>query len=141
MNYQTMVCDLTGMDIANASLLDEGTAAAEAMALCYRRHQRKKSKHCKFLIDKNCHPQSIAVVQTRAECLGVDVVVGDYRQFEFNNDVCGVLVQYPNTEGSLEDYSHVIQQANTREVSILLTTVHVCMCCISTLKMMQCFVQ
>lgn len=119
MNYQTMVCDLTGLDIANASLLDEGTAAAEAMSLCFRlqKKRRKKMESSKFLIDKHCHPQSIAVVQTRAECIGVEVVIGDYHQFVLDDDVCGVLVQYPNTEGSVEDYSALLKQADNANVS------------------------
>ena len=118
MNYQTMVCDLTGLDVANGSLLDEATAAAEAMALCYRlQGKRKKRGPTKFLVDKNCHPQSIAVVKTRAECLGVEVVVGDYQEFDVAGEgVCGVLVQYPNTEGSVEDYAALIREASKANV-------------------------
>ena len=120
MNYQTMVCDLTGLDLANASLLDEGTAAAEAMSLCYRLQQRKKKKKAegsRFLVDQHCHPQTIAVVRTRAECIGVEVVVTDYRTFELDDSVCGALVQYPNTEGTIEDYTALLEQANQNEVS------------------------
>lgn len=126
MNFQTMVCDLTGLDVANASLLDEASAAAEAMALCYRwQGRRKKSVHSKFLVDKNCHPQSIAVVKTRAECLGVEVIVGDYHQFDVGGEgVCGVLVQYPNTEGSVEDYSGLIRRANEAKVRELHSFMH-----------------
>ena len=125
MNYQTMVCDLTGLDLANASLLDEGTAAAEAMSLCYRLLQRKKKKKAegsKFLVDQHCHPQTVAVVKTRAECIGVEIVVGDYLTFELSDaSVCGVLVQYPNTEGTISDYTTLMEQANKNEVSLVLT--------------------
>lgn len=128
MNYQTMVCDLTGLDLANASLLDEGTAAAEAMSLCYRLQQRKKKKKAggsKFLVDQHCHPQTIAVVKTRAECIGVQIVVSDYRTFELNDDsVCGVLVQYPDTEGTINDYTTLMDLAKQNDVSPYCIHVH-----------------
>jgi len=93
LNYQTMVTDLTGMSIANASLLDEGTAAAEAMIMCWAATNRKKSV---FFIDENCHPQTIACVQTRAEAFNIEVVVGDHRAFDFESikgGMAGVLIQ------------------------------------------------
>jgi glycine dehydrogenase len=77
LNFQTMITDLTGMEIANASLLDEGTAAAEAMTLCLRQRSRKSSIATSFFVSELCHPQTIGVVQTRAEPLGIEVVVGD----------------------------------------------------------------
>jgi glycine dehydrogenase len=95
LNYQTMVVDMTKMDISNASLLDEATAAAEAMYLCYNAKKRKKMT---FLMAKDCHPQTIDVVKTRADILGVKVVTGDPNSFDFSKgDVCGVLIQYPAT--------------------------------------------
>ncbi|XP_064386896.1 glycine dehydrogenase (decarboxylating), mitochondrial-like [Halichondria panicea] len=114
MNYQTLISDLTGLDIANASLLDEASAAAEAMALCHR--QCKWTETPLFLVDSRCHPQSIAVVRTRASHLGVEVVESDFRDFDFSSgQVCGVLLQYPNTDGQINDYSQVIEKAHGQE--------------------------
>ncbi len=103
-NFQTMIADLTGMEIANASLLDEATAAAEAMTLSQRAMPRK-SKANTFFVSDLCHPQTIAVVQTRAEPLGINVVVGDHRDYDFSEPTFGVLVQYPATNGDVFDYS------------------------------------
>ena len=99
LNYQTMVADLTGMDIANASLLDEGTAAAEAMTMCKRNQKRGHSGNTFFVSDK-CHPQTIEVVRTRAEPLGYTVVVGEAQGYDFAG-AFGALVQYPDTEGNV----------------------------------------
>ncbi len=103
LNFQTMVSDLTGLDIANASLLDEATAAAEAMTLARRVQPRKSTAH-RFFVSELCHPQTIEVVKTRATPLGYDVVVGDHDDFTFTEDVFGGLVQYPATDGSIHDY-------------------------------------
>ena len=101
LNYQTMISDLTGLPMANASLLDEGTAAAEAMTMCSAVNRGKKPK---FLISDKCHPQTIAVCQTRADGLGLEVVVGDENGFDYSgNDVCGILLQYPATDGAVID--------------------------------------
>jgi glycine dehydrogenase len=100
LNFQTMVTDLTALDIANASLLDEATAAAEAMTLCHAVSFGRK----RFFVANNCHPQTIEVVQTRAKPLGIEVVVGDFSKFEFDNAVFGALVQYPTTDGAIYDY-------------------------------------
>ncbi|MDX1438830.1 MAG: aminomethyl-transferring glycine dehydrogenase [Rubricoccaceae bacterium] len=102
LNYQTVVTDLTGLSLANASLLDEGTAAAEAMSMFASAHRGKRST---FFVDERCHPQSIAVVQTRAEPLGVRVAIGDWRAYEPTDDTIGALVQYPNTDGQVCDFS------------------------------------
>lgn len=113
LNFQTMVSDLTGLDIANASLLDEATSAAEAMALCYRYNKKPK-----FFVDKNCHPQTISVIETRASTLGPDgngleVIVGDSTSFDFSNqDVSGVLFQYPDTNGNIVDFSKLVDKAH-----------------------------
>ncbi|KAF9113504.1 glycine decarboxylase subunit P, partial [Mortierella sp. AM989] len=104
LNYQTMVTDLTGMSIANASLLDEGTAAAEAMLMCWSATNRKKGT---FFVDENCHPQTIACVQTRAEAFNINIVVGNHRDFDFDSikgELAGVLIQYPDTRGNVTDY-------------------------------------
>src|SRR3981189_328017 len=99
-NFQTMICDLTGLDVANASLLDEATAAAEAMALA-ERHSQVKAKA--FFVDKEVHPQTLAVMRTRAEPLGWTLVVGDPLTDLDNTDVLGALLQYPGTSGAVRD--------------------------------------
>src|SRR5437868_13565614 len=100
LNFQTMVSDLTGLDIANASLLDESTAAAEAMRLCHA----IGSSRTKFFVADNCHPQTIEVLHTRAKPLGIEVVSTDFADFEFDDSFFGALVQYPATDGAIEDY-------------------------------------
>ena len=104
LNFQTMVSDLTSLDIANASLLDEATAAAEAMTLA-RRSSRSKTNT--FFVDENCHPQSIAVIQTRAEPLGIDVVIGDPESIQ-PEQVFGAIFQYPGTYGHVRDFTTTI---------------------------------
>jgi glycine dehydrogenase len=108
LNFQTMVIDLTGLPVANASLLDEATAAAEAMTLC---HGLKEPRNV-FLVSADCHPQTIDVVQTRARALGIEVVVTDHESFQFDDRVFGVLVQYPNTYGEIHDYSGLVERAH-----------------------------
>jgi glycine dehydrogenase len=105
LNFQTMVTDLTGLDVANASLLDEATAAAEAMALCQR---SAKTKATGFFVDKDCHPQTIAVIQTRAEPLGWTVTVGDPFTDLDPTEVFGAIFQYPGTHGHVRDFSGLI---------------------------------
>jgi glycine dehydrogenase len=102
LNYQTAVIDLTGLEIANASLLDEGTAAAEAVSMAAGRVKGDRST---FFVAENCHPQTIAVVQTRAEPLGIEIVVGDWSTYEPTDDLIGALVTYPATDGAVEDYA------------------------------------
>src|SRR5438067_4394843 len=100
LNFQTMVTDLTGLDIANASLLDEGTAAAEAMTLCHA----IGSSRTKFFVADNCHPPTIEVLHTRAKPLGIEIVSTNFADFEFDDSFFGALVQYPATDGAIEDY-------------------------------------
>ena len=107
LNFQTVVSDLTGLPLAGASLLDESTAAAEAMGMAYTAARQKKSI---FFASEDCHPQTLAVVQTRAEALGIEVVVGDHRTAELEG-VFGVLVQYPNTYGTVEDFRAFFERA------------------------------
>ena len=105
LNFQTMVTDLTGMALSNASLLDEATAAAEAMTMCYSLKGQKKSKS-KFYVDECCHPQNIALARTRGEALGMEIVVGPCESIDLSaKDYCGVMVQYPNTYGAIPDWS------------------------------------
>ncbi|MDG2282525.1 MAG: aminomethyl-transferring glycine dehydrogenase, partial [Longimicrobiales bacterium] len=109
LNFQTMVIDLTGLEIANASLLDEGTAAAEAMHLA---QGSTKGDANTFFVSELCHPQTIDVVKTRAWPLGIDVVVGDHTSFELTDDVFGVLLQYPATDGRVLDYQNFAERAH-----------------------------
>ncbi|MEO8428392.1 MAG: aminomethyl-transferring glycine dehydrogenase subunit GcvPB, partial [Verrucomicrobiota bacterium] len=107
LNFQTMICDLTRLEIANASLLDEATAAAEAMMMCHRIKAAEGRKV--FFVSNACHPQNIEVVQTRAEALGVEVIVGDPESFALNERVFGVLLQYPDTWGVVHDYRSFVE--------------------------------
>ncbi len=109
-NFQTMVTNLTALDIANASLLDEATAAAEAMTLCH--HAVTDRSRNKLFIADNCHPQTIAVVQTRAKPLGVQIVTGDFANFKFDDAVFGALVQYPATDGAIYNYEKFAAMAH-----------------------------
>jgi len=106
LNFQQMIIDFTGMDIANASLLDEGTAVAEAMGLSYR---LSKTDNKKVFVSKNCHPQTIEVVKTRAEPLGLEIIVGDEDKDINENIVCGI-IQYPGTLGDIKDPSEAISK-------------------------------
>jgi glycine dehydrogenase len=112
-NFQTMVTDLTGLEIANASLLDEGTAAAEAMAMCFA--LRKQSTVVKFFVSDACHPQTIAVVKTRAKPLGIEVVVADHESWLFGEPIFGALIQYPATDGQVYDYTSFIDQLHRQD--------------------------
>lgn len=117
LNYQTMVADLTGLDIANASLLDEGTAAAEAMSLA-RRGSRAKSTV--FFASMHCHPQTLEILRTRATGLGIEVVVGDEAQGL--PECFGVLLQYPHSLGGLDDYRSLAQQAHEQGAVVAVAT-------------------
>jgi glycine dehydrogenase len=108
LNFQQMIMDLTALDIANASLLDEATAAAEAMSLCHAVVPNRKT----FFIADNCHPQTIAVVQTRAKPFGIETKIADYSRFKFDDTVFGALVQYPATDGAIYDYSDFARRAH-----------------------------
>ncbi|BAZ44031.1 glycine dehydrogenase [Chondrocystis sp. NIES-4102] len=109
LNFQTMIIDLTGLEIANSSLLDEGTAAAEAMSMSYG---VCKTKANAFFVDAACHPQTIEVIKTRALPLGIEVIIGDYAQFDFKTPIFGALLQYPNTYGTVNDYQSFIEQVH-----------------------------
>ncbi|MEY2423886.1 MAG: glycine dehydrogenase [Acidimicrobiaceae bacterium] len=127
LNFQTMVSDLTGLDIASASLLDEATAAAEAMALC--RRSTKVSDGAVFVIDRDCHPQTIAVVETRAEPLGLHVVVADIATDGLpDGETFGVLVQYPASSGRLVDWSGLVSEAHERGALVTVATDLLALC-------------
>ena len=111
LNFQTMVTSLTGLDVANASLLDEGTAAAEAMTFCARVLDRSADGKC-FFVSRDCHPQTIALVKTRAEAIGIDVAVGDHATWDFARPTFAALVQYPATDGAIHDYAPFARQVH-----------------------------
>ncbi len=110
LNFQTMITDLTGMEIANASLLDEGTAAAEAMAMCFGIKEAEGRN--RFFISNLCHPQTIDVVKARGNALGVQIEVGDHKEVGLDSTYCGVLLQYPATNGEVLDYTKLIEQVH-----------------------------
>jgi glycine dehydrogenase len=116
LNYQTMVTDLTGLEIANASLLDEGTAAAEAMAMCFNLTKKKNAKT--FFVSETCHPQTIAVIRTRAIPLEIEVVVGNHQTDELSDSTFGVLLQYPASDGTVYDYRAFIETAHANSALV-----------------------
>jgi glycine dehydrogenase len=122
-NYQTMVIDLTGMQIANASLLDEGTAAAEAMHLLHASRKPTKKNANKFFVDQHTFPQTIDVLKTRSAPLGVELVVGDISKLDITDaNLFAVLVQYPDSNGAIKDHTSFIQAAHENEVFVSVAT-------------------
>ena len=122
-NYQTMVMDLTGMEIANASLLDEGTAAAEAMHVLYASRKGAKKDAKKFLVDINTFPQTIDVLRTRSAPIGVELVIEDISKFDITDaQLFGVYIQYPNNDGSVSDHSALIATAHEKDVAVVMGT-------------------
>lgn len=120
LNFQTMVADLTGLEIANASLLDEATACAEAMTMCYS--VKGRGKRNVFLTADNCHPQNIELLQTRANPLGINVQSKPTQELTFDNTVFGVLLQYPTTEGAICNYSDLIESAHEAGAMVVMAT-------------------
>jgi len=120
LNYQTMVCDLTGMELANASLLDESTAAAEAMALLFdvRERSQKKAGVNKFFVSEEVLPQTLSVLKTRAIPIGVNLVVGNHEEFDFSDEYYGAIVQYPGKHGQVYDYTNFIGKANANNIKV-----------------------
>ena len=120
LNYQTMICDLTGMELANASLLDESTAAAEAMALLFdvRERAQKKADINKFFVSEEILPQTLSVLKTRAIPIGVELVVGNHEEFDFSNEFFGAIVQYPGKHGQVYDYTNFIGKANANDIKV-----------------------
>src|SRR5438270_11726047 len=104
LNFQTMITDLTKLEIANASMLDEATSAAEAMTLCHAAVPDRKT----FFLADNCHPETIEVLRTRAKPLGIEVKIDNVAKFKFDNTVFGALVQYPATDGAIYDYAEFV---------------------------------
>ena len=120
LNFQTMVCDLTGMKLANSSLLDEGTAAAEAMSMLLNTMSRKKKKSGanKFFVSELCYPQTIDVIKTRSEPLDIELIIGDHNAVEITEEYFGVLLQYPAKYGEVLDYSSFVLNAKEKEVGV-----------------------
>ena len=111
LNFQTMIIDLTGLEIANASLLDEGTAAAEAMSMSYG---VCKNKSHNYFVSSECHPQTIDVLQTRAKPLGINIIIGDHQTFDFSETIFGAILQYPATDGTIYDYCDFITKSHAQ---------------------------
>ena len=120
LNYQTMVTNLTGMEITNASLLDEGTAAAEAMIMLYntRPRSKKKSNANVFLVSKDCFPQTIDVLKTRSQPIGIELKIVNPNDFDLQENVFGLLLQYPNKNGQINNYASITNQANENEIGV-----------------------
>ena len=118
LNFQTMITDLTALPVANASLLDEGTAAAEAMTLCSRVRKRGLDGTT-FFVSESCHPQTIDVVRARAEPLGIAIQVGDHRTLEHSQEIFGALVQYPDTDGAVHDYRRFCAEAHRQNCQVV----------------------
>ena len=122
-NYQTMVIDLTGMQIANASLLDEGTAAAEAMHLLYASRKPSKKKATRFFVDQNTFPQTIDVLKTRSTPIGVELLIGDLLTLDIQDPTLfGLFIQNPNDHGAIKDHTDFIVSAHEREISVVMGT-------------------
>ncbi|MBT8186719.1 MAG: aminomethyl-transferring glycine dehydrogenase [Croceitalea sp.] len=120
LNYQTMVCDLTGMPLANASLLDESTAAAEAMTMLFdvRARQQKKDGVLKFFVSDEILPQTLSLLQTRSKPLGIELVIGNHEEFDFNTIFYGALLQYPGKYGQVFDYADFVNKAQENEIKV-----------------------
>ena len=120
LNYQTTIIELTGMEIANASLLDEGTAAAEAMALLFdvRTRDQKKNNVNKFFVSEEILPQTFSVLQTRSNPLNIELVLGNHEDFDFSSDFFGAILQYPGKFGQVNDYTSFIAKAAENEIKV-----------------------
>jgi glycine dehydrogenase len=120
LNYQTMVCDLTGMELANASLLDEGTAAAEAMALLFnvRERAQKKAGVHKFFVSEEILPQTRSILQTRSTPIGIELVIGNHEEFDFSDAFFGAILQYPGKHGQVSDYTAFVAKATEKNIKV-----------------------
>jgi glycine dehydrogenase len=116
--YQTMICDLTGLKIANASLLDEGTAAGEAMLMLFHSRSRNQANASKFFVSNEVLPQTMDVLKTRAIPLDIELVFGDHEKFEFTNEIFGALIQYPGKSGQIYDYTAFVEKAKAVDAKI-----------------------
>lgn len=124
MNYQTVVSELTGLPLSNCSLLDEATAGAEAATMMFALRSREQIKReaNKLFVDKNIFPQTLAVINTRMQPQGINVVVGDYKTIEFDNTFFGAVIQYPNSDGNVVDYTAFVKKANSSDCKVAVAT-------------------
>ncbi|MFY8185477.1 MAG: glycine dehydrogenase (aminomethyl-transferring), partial [Bacteroidia bacterium] len=122
LNFQTMVLDLTAMPIANASLLDEATAAAEAVFMFYSNRSKIKQHAHKFFVSKDSFPQTIDVIKTRSVPVGIEVVVGDVATFDFNDDFFGAFIQYPDINGEVINYKSFVDSCHSKEIQVVVAT-------------------
>lgn len=120
LNFQTMVCDLTGMELANASLLDESTAAAEAMTLLFdvRTREQKKNNILKFFVSEEVLPQTLSLLKTRSKPLGIELVIGNHEKFDYSDGFYGALLQYPGKHGQVHDYTDFVAKAKENEIKV-----------------------
>ena len=120
LNYQTMICDLTGMELANASLLDESTAAAEAMTLLFdvRERVKKKAGANKFFVSNEILPQTVSLLQTRSRPIGIELVIGSHEEFDFSDDFFGAILQYPGKFGQIFNYEKFVAKANENNIKV-----------------------
>jgi glycine dehydrogenase len=120
LNFQTMICDLTAMELSNASLLDESTAAAEAMTMLYdvRPREQKKNEVVKFFVSNEVMPQTLSLLHTRSKPLGIQLVIGDHETFDFDEGFYGALLQYPGKYGQVCDYKSFVQKAKEKEMKV-----------------------
>lgn len=120
LNFQTVVCDLTAMEIANASLLDESTAAAEAMTMLFdvRSRSQKKAETVKFFVSEEVLPQTLSLLQTRSTPLGIELVIGNHERFNFSKEFFGALLQYPGKYGQVNDYNSFVSKAKEQEIKV-----------------------
>ena len=120
LNYQTMICDLTGMELANASLLDEATAAAEAMTLLFdvRERAKKKAGAHKFFVSSEILPQTLSLLQTRSTPIGIELVIGNHEDFDFTDDFFGAILQYPGKLGQVFDYENFVAKAHGNNIKV-----------------------
>ncbi|MBN1637700.1 MAG: glycine dehydrogenase (aminomethyl-transferring), partial [Ignavibacteriales bacterium] len=116
LNFQTMIIDLTGMQLANASLLDEATAAAEAMTMLFSLRKGNKKEAKTFFVSDKCFPQTIDVLKTRALPFGINLLIGDFKTVELSDDIYGLLVQYPDGDGAINDYSEFFNKATEKGI-------------------------
>ncbi len=117
LNFQTMVIDLTGLPVANASLLDEGTAAAEAMHMLYAARKPEKKNANKFFVSKDCFPQTIDILKTRSEPIGIELIIGDYKTAELTDDIFGLIVQYPDSDGAVNNFKELFEMAHSKGIN------------------------
>ena len=120
LNFQTMICDLTGMELANASLLDEATAAAEAMALLFdvRERAKKKAGANKFFVSEEILPQTLSLLQTRSTPIGIELVIGNHENFDYSDEFFGAMLQYPGKFGQIFDYESFVAKAHENNIKV-----------------------